>query len=280
MHLLLDKGVCFRTKSRIYNAVLNWKSPCRNFINDRDIQISIQYDSKCSRNRSCTHNKNVWSCSFFRKRFSLTYPKTVLLIRNYQCQIRIDCFLLNECMSTDDHRIRFLFKSLIGKPFLLCSHRTGQQNDRKSQSKLFAHLAIRFIVLSCKYFSRSHNCRLVTACCRPRHRKKSHDRLTGSNISLDQSLHHIRALHIMNHVIQSTLLCARQFIRKLSDTIGDNVRLSKGKIVTLTFLLFFLILHSENKQKKLVKNKASSCFDQRIKRIRKVNLLDRIIVFT
>ena len=27
-------------------------------------------------------------------------------------------------------------------------------------------------------------------------------------------------------------------------------------------------------------DKASSCFDQRIKRIRKVNLLDRVIVFT
>ena len=148
------------------------------------------------------------------------------------------------------------------------------------QSKLLTEFLECFIMLLCKYFRRCHDGRLISILCAPRHCQKSQNRFTGTHVSLNQTLHGIRSLHIFHHIMQCSSLCSRQFIRKLLNQFFHELRMFHHKPVFLSGSLFFLVLHAHDKQKELIKNQPLSRLDQTFHRIRKVDLFDRIIILT
>ena len=101
--------------------------------------------------------------------------------------------------------------------------------------------------LLCKYFRRCHDGRLISILCAPRHCQKSQNRFTGTHVSLNQTLHGIRSLHIFRHIMQCSSLCSRQFIRKLLNQIFHELRMFHHKPVFLSGSLFFLVLHAHDK---------------------------------
>ena len=99
-------------------------------------------------------------------------------------------------------------------------------------------------MLSCKHLSWCHNCRLTAIVRRVRHRQKRNDRLSGTDISLNQ-----------------TLIEARK------------------RLVFDELFLFILNLQYQKEKKEKEKNQFS-CLDQRLHIVREMNLFDCIIILT
>ena len=91
-------------------------------------------------------------------------------------------------------------------------------------------------------------------------------------------MHHIRTFNILLYLIYCLLLRACQLIRKLLNQPVYKSIIRKLKLIFVLLLLFILIPHAHDKEKKLIKNKPSSCLHKSVKVIREMYLLHGIIV--
>ena len=126
-YLASDKLVCRLSITGINDTVFNREPVRRKFIDHRHIQIPVQDDCQCTRNRCRAHNKNMRQFPFSRKLFSLFYSKSMLFVSHNKCQIRISYFLLDQRVRSDNDLCLPRFDTPVCKPFFFCCHRTCQQ---------------------------------------------------------------------------------------------------------------------------------------------------------
>ena len=103
-------------------------------------------------------------------------------------------------------------------------------------------------------------------------------RFARAHIALNKPLHHIRTFNILLYLIYRLLLRACQLIRKLLNQSVYKSIIRKLKLIFVLLLPFILIPHAHDKEKKLIKNKPSSCLHKSVKVIREMYLLHSIII--
>ena len=188
--LLLHKRISLGPIRSIHNTILNRKSLRRKLINHRNIQITINNDSKSTRNRCCTHYQNIRRISHRRQGFPLLHTETVLLIRNNKPQIIILHLLLYQSMRSYDQIRLFRCDQRIFFPLLLRRIRSGKQyRMTKFYIMLLQQLLHRLKMLPRQNLRRRHQNSLITILNRHNHRQKSQNRFSASHISLNQPGH-------------------------------------------------------------------------------------------
>ena len=103
-HLLFHKTVRRFPVACIYNAIFDGKAVFWNLVDHGNVKVAVQYDGKCPRDGSRTHDKDMRHTSFPGKSFPLFYTETVLLVRHDYGEIMIGYFILDQSMGTDDDR--------------------------------------------------------------------------------------------------------------------------------------------------------------------------------
>ena len=98
-------------------------------------------------------------------------------------------------------------------------------------------------MLSGKHFRRRHDRRLVIIVRGICHRQERYDRLSGTDISLNQPLHDIRASHIALHFRERPLLRAGQLIRQSGNQLISKGILPEFKFVGFLDPLLLVVLH-------------------------------------
>ena len=187
MDLFFYKRIRFRTIGCSYYTVFDRETFGRKFIDNGNIQISIQNNCQRSWNWCRTHNQNMWRIPPGCQCFSLPNTKSVLFICNHKTKILIFYFFLNQSMGSNNNINFSVCNLLIDLPFLFRCCRSGQKYRTTGSNLLFFHqIQKSLIMLIRKYFCRHHQSTLKTILCRKYHRKKCNHRFSTSDISLYQ----------------------------------------------------------------------------------------------
>ena len=180
----------------IHYTVLDRKSVRRHLIHYRNIQISVNNDGQCPRNRRGTHNQYMRHPPFLCQHFPLLHTKTVLLICHHQSQIPIDHFFLDQRMGSDND-LRFAALDFFScQSLFLRRHGTCQQNGTKWDVMGLQQFLHRLIMLLCQHFCGHHQSSLISIATCHDQCQYCKDRLARAHISLHQTAHNFCSSHI------------------------------------------------------------------------------------
>ena len=218
-HLLLDEMPCRPAITCADRAVFNRQSFCWQFIDHRNIQISIKYDCQCSRYRCGAHNHDVWRLAFFRQKFSLPHAKTMLFIGDYKSETAVIYFFLNDCMCPYNNICFMIFYAGISLPFFFGRHRACQQCHRRlspvRQHNMLKVTHKRFKMLFGQHFRRCHQTALITGIAYFQQRKLGDHRLSRTYIPLDKPVHDFLRSHIFTDFLPCPHLSIGQRISQI-----------------------------------------------------------------
>ena len=170
--LFLHKTIRLGAIGLVHHAVFDRKPVCRQFIHHRNVQVTVNDDCQCSRNRCSTHDQYMGMHSLIGQRLPLPHPKPMLFIRHYQPQLLIDDLLLDKRVSPDDDLHRSAGDGLPCLPLFLCRHGARQQNRFQRNFIFREHMTDGLKMLLCQHFGRHHKRPLVSAAAR--HNKCQH----------------------------------------------------------------------------------------------------------
>ena len=139
--------------------------------------------------------------TFIAKHLPLAHAKPVLFIRDHQRQLIVLDLFLDQRMGSHDDICLVIPDFLIGQSFLPGCHGTGHQNRNFVDTMGLKQLQHTLIMLLCQHLRRHHQRPLEAIICSMKQSQDSNNRLTGTDIPLDQTVHHQTASKIPLHFI-------------------------------------------------------------------------------
>ena len=100
--MLFDVSVSALTLFGVYKIGFNLLPAARQFIKNAQVKVTVNYQSKSARYRSCRHNKSVRIDAFGAERAALINAEAMLFVRNCKSQSAEFNILLEQGVSSDN----------------------------------------------------------------------------------------------------------------------------------------------------------------------------------
>ena len=132
---LADKAVETRAIALVHGKGVHLLPSGRQLVDDRDVQIAVDHQRQCARDRRGRHDEHMRFFSFSNQRRALAYAEAVLLVRDDQAESRI-FHVLAEQGVRPHHQIVFSRRDRgLGRTLFLCAHRPGQLADAHPEGR-------------------------------------------------------------------------------------------------------------------------------------------------
>ena len=251
---------------------LDGLSPLREFVDDGDIEVSVNGKGQGPRDGSGRHDHDMGPFALFGQRASLAHSEPVLLVRDDEAQFIEPDVFGQEGMCADDEIDVPVSKRCLDALLLRRRRAAGQEFDRDAgvpEEVLHGRE-----VLFREDLGRRHHGGLVPVLRRHIDERGSDHRLAGTDVALDEAIHEEPALHVLYTGFHRTLLSARGFKGQepveLFGTVvpQDDVR---PRLVVLP-----QHAHAELEVQQLFKNESPPGLHHPFHRGREVDLLQRL----
>ena len=178
---------------------VRWK-----LVNDGDVQVSVDHQSKRSGNWGSGHNQGVRMVRFFGKFGSLSNAKTMLFIGDNQCQIWQIHILGDEGMGADYKIDHPKCDSFLDISLFLCSHGAAKQSNAHPKRREKTGKSLKMLL--CQNFSRSHQSGQIAILEGDKGGSGCYHRFSRTNIPLNQTIHRGAFLQVRADIGNCSLL--------------------------------------------------------------------------
>ena len=205
--MLFQKRENARVIAAVHRVGQNLFSSAGQLVDHGDVQITVDHQRKCARDRRCGHHKYMGRTRFFGQYAALTHAEAVLLVGHNERE-RGKLHIAREQRMGADRNVGFAgFQRLLDRAFFLCGNAAGQ----KHHTHLVAEQNFqRFVVLLCKDLRGRHQRALQSVFRHCIQQRRSDRRFAGADVALDQTVHHISPGKIAQAVLHGTFLRVRK----------------------------------------------------------------------
>ncbi len=227
LHLLADEVVDLLAPRLRLGDGLDRKSARRHLAHDRHIEIAVGRECERPRDRRRGHHQHVGMLPLRSQRRALQDAEAMLLVDDDKSKLPEADRILDQRMRADDHVERAAGELRLHLAALLCGRRPGEDRDAKAR-RLEQAPDVDEVLLG-ENLGRRHEGDLETVLHRDDRRHQRHDRLAGSDVALQQPVHRLRTLHVLDDLGDDLLLVAGQLEREdaprgVTDRVGDHDR--------------------------------------------------------
>ena len=202
-------------------------SPCRLFVEPRDIHVAIGGQDQGSRDRRRGHDQHVGLFALGGQQEPLVNAKAVLLIDNHETEIGKIHALLEQGMCADedvDMPVAQPGEDVTARRALFAA---GQEGGL--EAGLFGQRANGCHVLAGQHFGRHHQRRLRAGFAGAGHGHQRHDRLARADIALEQAQHALAGGHVRGNLVERSRLRPGQRVTEGRADCGN-----KGSVTAKT----------------------------------------------
>ena len=204
LHLRAQKAVHIAALFLGHDARLHRRASGRQLVNDRYVQIAVEYQRQRARYGRGRHDQHVGRGALFGKERALPNAEAMLLVGDDQPEMVVGHALGDQRVRAD-HRLPFARRDgLVGQMLVFRRERAGQQAAAYAQR--LEQLLRRFVVLRGENFGGRHQRALPAAPDRGVHRGEGDGRLAAAHVALNQPRHREGRAHIGEHLVKHASL--------------------------------------------------------------------------
>ena len=200
----------------------------RRVANDRDVEIAVQGQRERARNRRRRHHQHVRPQALRPERRPLQHAEPMLLVDDHQTELLEPDVALDQRVGPDHEvqRARLDFRQL--RLARGGAGGAGQQRDAKPR-RLQQPRDVHEMLLR-QDLGRRHERHLQAVLHRDQRRQQRDDRLARADVALQQPVHRMRALQVLDDLLERLSLPRRELERqhaagRLADAIVDVDRM-------------------------------------------------------